>query len=196
MSDSTSIASLTTNNVSLTTTEKQPVQTNNETPLDNPSSQMTQGMTELSSKTINDIVSGIQNAAQNGMTSLQSRDIPTTTPHITQDPEVKPNYIPQPQNTNYIEQHDSYQSLIDQNSSSEKISKIDSIYDEIQTPLMAMVMFFFFQMPYFTKLMGRQIPSLFSKEGFPTLTGNLFKASLFGFAFYGITKFSNYLSNM
>lgn len=196
MSDSTSIASLTTNNVALTTTEKQPVQTNNETPLDNPSSQMTQGMTELSSKTINDIVSGIQNAAQNGMTSLQSRDIPTTTPHITQDPEVKPNYIPQPQNTNYIEQHDSYQSLIDQNSSSEKISKIDSIYDEIQTPLMAMVMFFFFQMPYFTKLMGRQMPSLFSKEGFPTLTGNLFKASLFGFAFYGITKFSNYLSNM
>lgn len=196
MSDSTSISSLTTNNVSLTTTEKQPVQTSNETPLDNPSSQMTQGMTELSSKTINDIVSGIQNAAQNGMTSLQSRDIPTTTPHITQDPEVKPNYIPQPQNTNYIEQHDSYQSLIDQNSSSEKISKIDSIYDEIQTPLMAMVMFFFFQMPYFTKLMGRQMPSLFSKEGFPTLTGNLFKASLFGFAFYGITKISNYLSNM
>jgi hypothetical protein len=196
MSDSTSISSLTTNNVSLTTTEKQPVQTNNETQLDNPSSQMAQGMTELSSKTINDIVSGIQNAAQNGMTSLQSRDIPTTTPHITQDPEVKPNYIPQPQNTNYIEQHDSYQSLIDQNSSSEKISKIDSIYDEIQTPLMAMVMFFFFQMPYFTKLMGSQMPSLFSKEGFPTLTGNLFKASLFGFAFYGITKISNYLSNM
>ena len=196
MSDSTSISSLTTNNVSLTTTEKQPVQTSNETPLDNPSSQMTQGMTELSSKTINDIVSGIQNAAQNGMTSLQSRDIPTTTPHITQDPEVKPNYIPQPQNTNYIEQHDSYQSLIDQNSSSEKISKIDSIYDEIQTPLMAMVMFFFFQMPYFTKLMSKQMPSLFSKEGFPTLTGNLFKASLFGFAFYGVTKISNYLSNM
>lgn len=196
MSDSTSISSLTTNNVSLTTTEKQPVQTNNETQLDNPSSQMTQGMTELSSKTINDIVSGIQNAAQNGMTSLQSRDIPTTTPHITQDPEVKPNYIPQPQNTNYIEQHDSYQSLIDQNSSSEKISNIDSIYDEIQTPLMAMVMFFFFQMPYFTKLMSKQMPSFFSKEGVPTLTGNLFKASLFGFAFYGVTKISNYLSNM
>ena len=196
MTDSTSISSLTTNNVSLTTTEKQPVQTNNETQLDNPSSQMTQGMTELSSKTINDIVSGIQNAAQNGMTSLQSRDIPTTTPHITQDPEVKPNYIPQPQNTNYIEQHDSYQSLIDQNSSSEKISNIDSIYDEIQTPLMAMVMFFFFQMPYFTKLMSKQMPSFFSKEGVPTLTGNLFKASLFGFAFYGVTKISNYLSNM
>jgi hypothetical protein len=196
MSDSTSISSLTTNNVSLTTTEKQPVQTNNETQLDNPSSQMAQGMTELSSKTINDIVSGIQNAAQNGMTSLQSRDIPTTTPHITQDPEVKPNYIPQPQNTNYIEQHDSYQSLIDQNSSSEKISNIDSIYDEIQTPLMAMVMFFFFQMPYFTKLMSKQMPSFFSKEGVPTLTGNLFKASLFGFAFYGVTKISNYLSNM
>jgi hypothetical protein len=196
MSDSTSISSLTTNNVSLTTTEKQPVQTNNETQLDNPSSQMAQGMTELSSKTINDIVSGIQNAAQNGMTSLQSRDIPTTTPHITQDPEVKPNYIPQPQNTNYIEQHDSYQSLIDQNSSSEKISNIDSIYDEIQTPLMAMVMFFFFQMPYFTKLMSKQMPAFFSKEGVPTLTGNLFKASLFGFAFYGVTKISNYLSNM
>ena len=198
MTDSTSISSLTTNNVSLTTTEKQPVQTSNEIQPDNQSSQMTQGMTELSSKTINDIVSGIQNAAQNGMTSLQSRDIPTTTPHITQDPAVRPNYIPQQQNTNYIEQHDSYQSLIDQNknASSEKISKIDSIYDEIQTPLMVMVMFFFFQMPYFTKLMSKQIPSLFNTDGFPTLTGNLFKASLFGFAFYGVTKISNYLSNM
>jgi hypothetical protein len=59
-----------------------------------------------------------------------------------------------------------------------------------------MVMFFFFQMPYFTKLMSKQIPSLFSTDGFPTLTGNLFKASLFGFAFYGVTKISNYLSNM
>ena len=204
MADSTSISSLTTNNVSLTTTEKPPVQENSETM----SADMTQsspqlvhkpvhGLTELSSKTIKDIVSGIQNASQKGMTSLQSRDIPRDTVHLTQDPEVKPSFIPEPQQQKYIEQHDSYNSLIEQNKKVNKSkSKMDNIYDEIQTPLLAMMMFFFFQMPYFTKLMRTQMPSLINSQGFPTLSGNLFRASLFGLGFYGITKFSNYLSDM
>jgi len=201
MEDSTSISSLATNNVSLTTTEKPPVQENSETmsaDITQSSPQLVhqpvRGFTELSSKTIKDIVSGIQNASQKGMTSLQSRDIPRDTVHLTQDAEVKPSYIPEPQHKNYIEQHDSYKSLIDQNKKVVSKSKMDSIYDEIQTPLLAMMMFFFFQMPYFTKLMRTQIPSMINSEGFPTLLGNLFRASLFGLGFYSITKFSNYLS--
>lgn len=197
MSDSTSIDSLSTNNVTLTTTEKpiQPGALNatftQQSPPPAPSS-----MTELSSKAINDIVSGIQQAAQNGMTSLQSRDIPATTPHLTQDEAVKPNYIPTATNNDYIEEHDSYQSLIEKNQKNVlHQNKMESIYDEIQNPLMAMILFFFFQMPYFTKILKRQLPSLF-KDAIPTFSGHLFKASLFGFAFYGITKVSNYLSDM
>ena len=199
MSDSTSIESLSSNNISLTTTEKQqPVQYNNKGNIDKQEpSKMINGITELSSKTINEIVSGIQSASQKGLTSLSSRDIPTTTPHITQDKEIKPNYIPEPTKKDYIEQHDTYQDLIERNQKSAKQEeKIENIYEEVQNPLVATILFFFFQMPYFSNLMKRQIPSLFNTTGTPTLIGHLFKASLFGFGFYGITKISNYLSEM
>ena len=197
MSDSTSIDSLSTNNVTLTTTEK-PIQPGalNTTSMQQSPPPAQSSMTELSSKAINDIVSGIQQAAQNGMTSLQSRDIPATTPHLTQDEAVKPNYIPNATNNDYIEEHDSYQSLIEKNQKNVlHQNKMETIYDEIQNPLMAMILFFFFQMPYFTKILKRQLPSLF-KDSVPTFSCHLFKASLFGFAFYGITKVSNYLSDM
>jgi len=200
MSDSTSIANLPSNNVKLTATEKPVQQSNNsQSP---PQQQSNTGpppasMSELSSKAINDIVSGIQAAAQNGMTSLQSRDIPSTTPHLTQDDTIKPNYVPKPSNKDNIEEHDSYQSLIEKNQSNvQHKDKMNNIYDEIQNPLMAMILFFFFQMPYFTKLLKKQLPSLFNKDGLHNFSGHLFKASLFGFAFFGITKVSNYLSDM
>jgi len=199
MSDSTSISSLPSNNVKLTTTET-PVQstTSQVPPLQQPSGNVqASSITELSSKAINDIVSGIQAAAQNGMTSLQSRDIPSTTPHLTQDDAVKPNYVPKPSNKDYIEEHDSYQSLIEKNQNNvQHKDKMNNIYDEIQNPLMGMILFFFFQMPYFTKLLKKQLPSLFNKDGLHNFSGHLFKASLFGFAFFGITKVSNYLSDM
>ena len=199
MSDSTSISNLPSNNVKLTTTET-PVQstTSQSPPLQQqPGNAQASSITELSSKAINDIVSGIQAAAQNGMTSLQSRDIPSTTPHLTQDDAVKPNYVPKPSNKDYIEEHDSYQSLIEKNQNNvQHKDKINNIYDEIQNPLMGMILFFFFQMPYFTKLLKKQLPSLFNKDGLHNFSGHLFKASLFGFAFFGITKVSNYLSDM
>jgi hypothetical protein len=199
MSDSTSISNLPSNNVKLTTTET-PVQstTSQSPPLQQqPGNAQASSITELSSKAINDIVSGIQAAAQNGMTSLQSRDIPSTTPHLTQDDAVKPNYVPKPSNKDYIEEHDSYQSLIEKNQNNvQHKDKMNNIYDEIQNPLMGMILFFFFQMPYFTKLLKKQLTSLFKKEGLHNFSGNLFKASLFGFAFFGITKVSNYLSDM
>jgi len=199
MSDSTSISSLPSNNVKLTTTET-PVQstTSQSPPLQQqPGNAQASSITELSSKAINDIVSGIQAAAQNGMTSLQSRDIPSTTPHLTQDDAVKPNYVPTPSNKDYIEEHDSYQSLIEKNQNNvQHKDKMNNIYDEIQNPLMGMILFFFFQMPYFTKLLKKQLPSLFNKDGLHNFSGHLFKASLFGFAFFGITKVSNYLSDM
>ena len=199
MSDSTSIESLSSNNISLTTTEKQqPVQNNNKGNIDQQEpSKMINGITELSSKTINEIVSGIQNASQKGLTSLSSRDIPTTTPHITQDEEIKPNYIPEPTKKDYIEQHDTYQDLIERNQKSTKQEeKIENIYEEVQNPLVATILFFFFQMPYFSNIMKHYIPALFNTSGTPTLIGHLYKASLFGFGFYGITKISNYLSEM
>ena len=68
--------------------------------------------TELSQSSINQIVAGLQQAQ--GATSLPSRDLPTNSNHITQDAQVKPNYIPKPENTNYIENDQEFETLIEQ----------------------------------------------------------------------------------
>ena len=58
--------------------------------------------TELSQDSIHQIVQGLQQA--NGGTSLPSRDIQQNTQHIVQDEQIKPNFIPQSENNQYIEE--------------------------------------------------------------------------------------------
>ena len=72
---------------------------------------------ELSTKAINQIVSGLQQASQSGLTQLPSRDIPMSTQQLTQDVQIKPNYVPAANNKDYIEQHDNYQSLLNKKKS-------------------------------------------------------------------------------
>jgi hypothetical protein len=50
----------------------------------------------LDQTTINQIVNGLQKASVNGLTQLPSRDIPRNTDTITNDAQIQPNYIPQP----------------------------------------------------------------------------------------------------
>ena len=53
--------------------------------------------TQLSQESIQQIVSGLQQAG--GATSLHNRDIPANdTGHVTQDEQVKPNFIPEGNN--------------------------------------------------------------------------------------------------
>jgi hypothetical protein len=56
----------------------------------------------LDQSTISQIVNGLQQASVAGATMLPSRDIPQNTHAITQDAYVKPNYVPPPTNTDYI----------------------------------------------------------------------------------------------
>jgi hypothetical protein len=204
MSDSTSIASL-SNNVTLKTSEI-PVQNNDgnvnkkvingetmqpNTPATNA------GPTQLSEDTINQIVTGIQQASMNGMTKLKSRDIPMDTTSVTQDEQVQPNFVPKPENVDYIKEHDNYQSLIEKNiEKNKRVSKINQLYDDLQYPMTGMLLFFLFQMPYLTKMMQKRLPYLFHKEGILNLSGHTFKAMLFGFSFYLVNKASQYLSDV
>ena len=50
----------------------------------------------LDQTTINQIVSGIQQASISGATLLPSRDIPMITTNLSTDPQVQPNYVPLP----------------------------------------------------------------------------------------------------
>ena len=67
-----------------------------------PSNSSSQMPSALEQNTINSLISGIQQASASGLTTLPSRDIPQMTSQITQDQQIKPNYIPQVNNNDYI----------------------------------------------------------------------------------------------
>ena len=153
--------------------------------------------TELSSDSINKIITGIQQASSTGMTSLPTSHIPMQTQQITQDPQIQPNYIPPPTKTDYIDQHDTMHSLIAQNKNTQKEQdRLDLLYNELQMPVIVMVLFFVFQMPFFQKKFKKIFPSLFLVDGNHNLSGYLMKTALFGGLFYGINKATNYLSEV
>ena len=153
--------------------------------------------TELSSDSINKIISGIQQASATGMTSLPSSHIPMQTQQITQDPQIQPNYVPPPTKTDYIDQHDTMHSLIAQNKNTQKEQdRLDLLYNELQMPIIVMALFFVFQMPFFQKKFKKIFPSLFLVDGNHNISGYLMKTVLFGGLFYGINKATNYLSEV
>ena len=67
---------------------------------------------------------------------------------INADEQIKPNFIPKAENENYIEEERSMEDLIKQ-SQNKKVEqdRLDVMYEELQTPLMVMILFFFFQLP-------------------------------------------------
>jgi len=150
---------------------------------------------QLSQESIHQIVQGLQQAG--GSTSLPNRDIHMNSDHITQDEEIKANYIPQPGNDNYIEEAADMDSLIQQNKNKKvEQDRLDILYNEVQTPLLVMILFFFFQLPYFNKILVRYLPAVFSRDGNPTFSGYLIKTLVFGISFYAITQITKQLSEI
>ena len=153
--------------------------------------------TELSSDSINKIISGLQQASSTGMTQLPTSHIPMQTQAHMQDPQIQPNYVPPPQKTDYIDQHDTIQSLMQQNKNTEQDQdKLDVLYGELQMPIIVMSLFFVFQMPFFNKKFMKLFPALFLKDGQNNISGYLVKTALFGGLFYGINKATHYLSEV
>jgi len=196
-SDSTSINDLPggsnveqQNRVVLEKTEMQNVNSNQQPPIT---------PTELSSDSINKIITGLQQASSTGMTQLPTSHIPMQTQAHMQDPQVQPNYVPAPppQKTDYIDQHDTIQSLMQQNKSTkQEQDRLDVLYSELQMPIIVMAIFFVFQMPFFNKKFMKLFPALFLKDGQNNISGYLVKTALFGGLFYGINKATNYLSEV
>jgi len=144
----------------------------------------------LDQTTINQIVSGIQQASVTGATQLQSRDIPT---HKTQqlDNQVQQEYTPPPNNTNFVEEED-----IEENNFRENLHKaknylylFENTYNEIQMAVLLSIFYFLLQLPYIKKLLITYIPILFFKDGNINIYGNLFMSILFGIAYYVLSLF-------
>lgn len=154
-------------------------------------------ITELSKESISQIVSGLQEASASQLTGLPSKHIPNQNSQVSFDPNVKINHIPEVDEKmkNYIDDDDTFEDLVKQSKQKENnTARLEQVYDEFQTPILGMVLYFLMQLPYIQKIFIRNFPSLFNKDGFHTLSGYLVQTALFGIMFYGLNSLSNHLS--
>ena len=141
-------------------------------------------------KNLNQFVTGIQQASAAGMTTLPSRDIPQNQQHLSQDIHIQPNYIPQPETQlDYIRAQQTNDDIIRaQAQKQEKKNTFDLWFDELQTPVLIGILFFLFQLPVIQKQMCKLLPSLFNKDGNPSLSGYVFTSVTFASVYYFLVK--------
>jgi hypothetical protein len=141
----------------------------------------------LDQNTINQIISGLQQAGS--ATNLPSRDIPQNTETIITDAQVQPNYIPQASNKDYITEHEENDDIVNNYASKEKMStSLDNLYDEIQLPLLIAILYFLFQLPIFKRMIFIYLPSLCSNDGNINIYGYVFNSILFGILYFFLVK--------
>lgn len=140
----------------------------------------------LDQSTISQIVNGLQQASLAGATSLPSRDIPLQTEQLTTDGHIQPNYVPQPVVRDYI--NDTNDDINDYYRRENQNNSLDSIYDEIQAPLLLAVLYFLFQLPFFKKAVFKYLPFFCSSDGNYNFNGLIFTCALFGFIYYSLSK--------
>ena len=144
------------------------------------------GQLSLDQNTISQIVNGLQQASSTGVTQLPSRDIPLNTEQLTQDAFVKPNYVPPPKIQDYIADTDD--DIANYYKTEKMQNSLDSLYDEIQGPLLLAVLYFIFQLPIFKRLIYKYLPFLCNMDGNYNINGLFFVCVLFGFIYYSLTK--------
>ena len=161
---------------------------------ENPQSQNTQ--MPQTQNNYNELISQLQRASANGATGLPSRDIPMDTKNISDDVEIKPNFIPQPpRNDDYINNMQTPENLIMQNNREQtNIDRLDAFYNEFQLPLLISILYFLFQLPIFRRMIKKVLPSLFGQDGNPNLYGYFFNSLLFSSLFYILLKVINQLT--
>jgi len=146
-------------------------------------------------KNLNQFVTGIQQASAAGMTTLPSRDIPQNQQHLSQDIHIQPNYIPAaPTELDYIRAEQTNDEIIRaQAQKHQQKNKFDVWYDELQTPVLIGILFFLFQLPVIQKQLCRILPSLFNKDGNPSLSGYIFTSASFSAIYYLLVKSMHFL---
>ena len=138
----------------------------------------------------NELISQIQKAAANGTTALPSRDIPIDTMKVVNDNQTQPNYIPPPQvQENYIQNYETPQQVIEQNNKQTNMSNLfDTLFYEMQLPIIIALLYFLFQLPAVKKHSKIMLPFLFKDDGNPNLYGYIFNSILFASMFYVLLK--------
>lgn len=143
----------------------------------------------------NEMINQLQKATMAGATGLPSRDIPINPTAVNNDTQIKPNFIPEPQNTDYITNSQTPEDLISQNNKKQySLDSLDVFYNEFQLPLLVSVLYFLFQLPIFRKTLKKTLPSLFGNDANPNFYGYLFNSALFASLFYILVKLINQLT--
>ena len=149
----------------------------------------------LEQSTINQIINGLQQATATGATSLPSRDIPTTTTQITNDPYIQPNYVPQ--DAKYIEETETPEETIQTyNKNVHREESLDTLYNQIQIPLLLSILYFIFQLPIVKNTLFKYLPVLFNIDGNINLSGLITMSALFGASYYIISNTMTTISSI
>ena len=156
----------------------------------------TRGMPSVvQQKQMNSIVSGIQQAAASGATSLPSRDIPMNQNRVHMDQQADPNYVPENKVPDYIQNHDTEQQFLEQQQRNiNKKDNLDVIYSELQIPILISLLFFLFNLPFFKKTLNNYAGFLFQKDGNYNLYGFAVTSTLFGIMFYVLKAILHHFS--
>jgi hypothetical protein len=136
----------------------------------------------------NEFITGLQKAANNGMTGLPSRDIPHMESSVQQDIQATANYIPASQG-DYITKHQTTEEIIKQNMDNDlEKNKIDHLFNEFAIPILIVILYFLYQLPAVRQFLLTSFPFCYNHIGEVNLSGRLVNAFIFGAIAYAITK--------
>ena len=124
---------------------------------------------------------------------LPQRDIPMNMGELTQDEQIKPNYIPRPKITSdYIKDYEetTERKVKEYENKKQREKSTDSLFNELQIPILIAILFFIFQMPIINTIVFKRCSflSIYNDDGNFNFNGLILKCIFFGGAYYFIEK--------
>jgi len=123
---------------------------------------------------------------------LPSRDIPQDTSNHIQDEQVKANYIPKVRfEEDYVRKQEDMteRNLREYEEKNKNEKKLDILMNELQTPILIAILFFFFQIPLVNTFFKRfSFLSIYNSDGNYNFNGLLLKSIIFGSVYYVVMK--------
>ena len=136
---------------------------------------------------MNDIFKEIQSNGKTG--NIPSRDIPINTNNVTLDETSKPNYVPKHEYYINDDDFESSNEIIEtKRKKDNRNSSIETLYEELQIPILLGVIYFLFQLPIFNNLLAKYLTFTFDIDGTLNLSGIVLKSVLYALIYFILSK--------